>query len=291
MCLIGFAFDPQADQPLLLAANRDEFLDRPTQIASWWSDAPQIYGGRDLQAGGTWMAVSRPEFNASGLRTCRFAALTNYRDGQSALPGQRSRGELVSRLLGNAEPVPESMHRMSRQGADYAGFNLLGFEWREANTGRTVSGFRGWHLSNRGELTGSVHEVPAGIHGVSNGQFNEPWPKTRALTRTLGALDPLGPAAENRELLLQCLCSQTPVPDDALPHTGLPTQAERDLACLFIRTRLDSQSGQFSYGTRSSALISVRNDGRFSFEQWTWQPDSPGPTVQAYRRMSSSPGR
>lgn len=291
MCLIGLAFDPQAHQTLLIAANRDEYLDRPTRMAGWWTDAPQLYGGRDLQAGGTWMAVSRPDFGASGHRTCRFAALTNYRDGQAALPGQRSRGELVSQLLANADPVPESMSRMSRRGADYAGFNLLGFEWQEAASDGVVSGCQGWRLSNRGEQADSMHEITAGIHAVSNGQFNEPWPKTRTLIRTLEQLDQTAPATTKRDSLLQCLSSQATVPDDALPSTGLPSQAEKDLARLFIRTNLGSPGGQFRYGTRSSALISLASDGRFAFEQWTWQPDAPDPQVQAYRRMASVPAR
>ena len=54
MCLIAFALAADPRYPLILVGNRDEFHDRPAQTRQWWNDAPDIAGGRDLQAGGTW---------------------------------------------------------------------------------------------------------------------------------------------------------------------------------------------------------------------------------------------
>ena len=90
MCLIVFAWKLIPNCPLVVAANRDEFFARPTQDADWWHDHPDVYAGRDLQAGGTWLGVNRRG---------RFAALTNIRNGRAARLDKRSRGELVADYL------------------------------------------------------------------------------------------------------------------------------------------------------------------------------------------------
>jgi len=68
MCLIVLAWNEHPDYRLILAANRDEFHARPTQDAHWWPDQPDILAGRDLQAGGSWLALGK---------TGRFATITN----------------------------------------------------------------------------------------------------------------------------------------------------------------------------------------------------------------------
>ncbi len=287
MCLIGFRFDPDGRQPLLLAANRDEFLSRPTAVAGWWSDAPGVYGGRDLQAGGTWMAISLPEFGPAGSRTCRFAALTNFRDGQTAGVDQRSRGELVIQLLTGALPLRQNMQAISARTDSYAGFNLIGFEWQEVRSQARLEQCRGWRLSNRGSETGTVRPIAPGTHGLSNGEFNEPWPKTRTLVNTLKQVDPDASREKTNQQLLASLTSQRPVPDQELPSTGLPTRSERDLACLFIRTALDTQTDTFAYGTRSSAVVRLSDSGRIAFEQWSWSAEAAEPRADQYRRMET----
>ncbi|MCE6982441.1 hypothetical protein EI534_34845, partial [Pseudomonas frederiksbergensis] len=89
MCLIVFAWRPGHAQPLIVAANRDEFYARPSRVLGAWEDAPGVYAGRDLEAGGTWLGVG-----PNG----RFAALTNIRDPHQP-QGARSRGELVAAFL------------------------------------------------------------------------------------------------------------------------------------------------------------------------------------------------
>jgi len=89
MCLIAWNWQPKSTTPLLLIANRDEFYARPTAALHWWQDAG-ILAGRDLQAGGTWLGISR---------TGRLAALTNHRDPANVRADAPSRGELVSAFL------------------------------------------------------------------------------------------------------------------------------------------------------------------------------------------------
>src|SRR5512144_1181918 len=90
MCLILTALDAHPDYSLVVAANRDEFYDRPTAAAAFWPEHPKILGGRDLKAGGTWLGIDR---------TGRWAAVTNYRQGEREATAPRSRGLLVSDYL------------------------------------------------------------------------------------------------------------------------------------------------------------------------------------------------
>src|SRR3954468_2201276 len=115
MCLILFAQGVHPDYPLVLAANRDESYARPTASAAFWTDYPRIYGGRDLQQGGTWLGITREG---------RFAAVTNYRGGAGA-DFMRSRGELVLNYLRGKEGPAEYLDRINLAADLYNGFNLL----------------------------------------------------------------------------------------------------------------------------------------------------------------------
>src|SRR5689334_11533365 len=90
MCLILFATKADPRFPLIVAANRDESYSRPAASAAFWPDHPDVYGGRDLEQGGTWLALA-----LSG----RFAAITNYRQGYRSDKAARSRGELTRDYL------------------------------------------------------------------------------------------------------------------------------------------------------------------------------------------------
>ena len=91
MCLIAFAINASARWPLVIASNRDEFLDRPTLPLNDWKTASdqRILSGRDLRAGGTWLGAT-PDG--------RVAFVTNVRQAQPQAAA-RSRGELVTRWL------------------------------------------------------------------------------------------------------------------------------------------------------------------------------------------------
>jgi len=139
MCLILVAWKVHARFPLVVAANRDEFHGRPAARAGFWDDKPDVLAGRDLQARGTWMGVSRGG---------RFAAVTNYRGGTE--PGAaESRGVLVTRYL-EGIGVPDLAERRS----DYSGFNLFASDGEEL-----------WWLSNR---DGGPRRLEPGWYGLGN---------------------------------------------------------------------------------------------------------------------------
>jgi uncharacterized protein with NRDE domain len=168
MCLIVLAWRAHPDYPLIVAANRDEFQARPAAPAAFWDDQPQILAGRDLEARGTWMGVSR-----SG----RFAAVTNYRGGHEPRAAE-SRGALVSRFL-TAPEKPASYVDSLRKNL-YSGFNLLACDGEEL-----------WWTSNR---DGAPRRLDPGIYGLGNALLDsdEVEPAKRAFAK---ALEP-APAVE-----------------------------------------------------------------------------------------------
>src|SRR5215207_1004773 len=103
MCIIFVGFDVREDRPFILAANRDEFYNRPTAAAAFWEDAPEVFAGRDLVGGGTWLGV-----NKQG----RFAAVTNYRDPKG-MTGTVSRGALVADFLRGDAPAGDYLEGVS----------------------------------------------------------------------------------------------------------------------------------------------------------------------------------
>jgi uncharacterized protein with NRDE domain len=153
MCLVVIALGAAPHRPLLLAANRDERHERAAQRAGWWSDLPQVFGGRDLEAGGTWLAVDRRG---------RIAAVTNIRNGERR-SGPRSRGALPVGFLTSTEPALSYAARAAADGADYAPFSLLLFDGSDLG-----------YASNRGPAT----QLDSGIHAFSNAPYGVEWPKT-----------------------------------------------------------------------------------------------------------------
>ena len=154
MCLILFAYRSLPDYRLVLAANRDEFYDRPTRHVAFWDDAPEILAGRDLKAGGTWMGITKKG---------RFAAITNYRDSGMTIENAPSRGDLVKDfLIGKSRPH-DYLESLQNKGQDYNGFNLIIGDGNEL-----------FYYSNR---DGNIHNIEPGVHGLSNHLLNTPWPK------------------------------------------------------------------------------------------------------------------
>ena len=113
MCLIVVGWRVHPDFPLVVAANRDEFHARPTAVANFWANAPEVIAGRDLEAGGTWLGITR-----SG----RFAAVTNVRE-PGAAKGLHSRGRLTQAFLEGRQSAADHVGRIEM--GDYSGFNLL----------------------------------------------------------------------------------------------------------------------------------------------------------------------
>lgn len=262
MCLIAFAIDAHAACPLLIAANRDEFFERPTASLHRWKlpEGTDVVAGRDLREGGTWLGVS-----AGG----RVAMLTNVRDGQSGV-GLRSRGELPTRwLAGNLD-----WHGLqaSIDPAAYGGFNLV--------VGDLHQGHWAW-LGNRHPArphdaqANQLHtlRLKPGVYGLSNATLNTPWPKTRRLTQALQAS--LDKAAEPEPGtpwwagLHRALVDDQKAADADLPQTGVDPALERQLSSPFVRM---SERG---YGTRSSLVVRVQPRNQavgswwVSLDEWT----------------------
>lgn len=165
MCLILFAIKPNHQYRLVLAANRDEFYERPTQQADYWADHPDILGGRDLKMGGTWLGVTR-----SG----RFAAVTNYREPPPDPIPPRSRGELTTDFLKGSEPCAEYLRQVDEIAGEYRGFNLL-----------VGDGSDYYYYSNR---RSDILPLEPGFYGLGNQLLNCDWPKTMEGRKRLAAL-------------------------------------------------------------------------------------------------------
>jgi uncharacterized protein with NRDE domain len=152
MCLIVIALCASPRYPLIVAANRDEAHERPTATARWWADAPLLLGGRDLAAGGTWLALDRRG---------RIAAVTNVREDPRRL-GRRSRGALVTGFLAADAAAADYAAQAVERGGDFGPFNLLLVERSELH-----------YASNRA----GVARLGAGLHAFSNAPLGAEWPK------------------------------------------------------------------------------------------------------------------
>ena len=237
MCLIVLAWRPGHPQPLLMAANRDEFYDRPTIPLAEWPEAPGVLAGRDQQAGGTWLGIGPHG---------RFAALTNIRDPRQP-PRGRSRGELpVQYLSGPLGPEAFLRDTAQRRG-DYSGFNLLLGDSQQV-----------WLLNSD---QGAPVQLPAGLYGLSNAELDTPWPK---LEKAKGMLSEclVDPQVSS---LLDLLHDDRQVEDARLPDTGVGLNTERLLSSIFIATR--------SYGTRASSVLMVQADGRRQLVERSYGPN------------------
>ena len=239
MCLILVAWRTHPDFPLVVAANRDEFRNRPSAPASFWNDIPSVLAGRDLVAGGTWLGISRDG---------RFAALTNFRDPSRIDPKAPSRGALVADFLAGQQDATDYAHMLEASGARYNGFNIL------MTDGRCLCWYS--NIGNRSRV------LSPGIYGVSNDLLDTPWPKVRDAKSALGvALT----ALPDDKALFELLRDDRIHPDDQLPRTGVSLELERMLSAAFI-------VGQ-DYGTRSSTVVTISSGGRTCLDEREWGDD------------------
>ena len=222
MCLIAFSFTPGRERHLLLAANRDEFHDRPTRPMTWWAWPEGPLAGRDQRAGGTWIAIERDG---------RWAAVTNFRD-PAAEGGQRSRGELPVLFLARQVSPEAFVRHVHARREEYGPYNLL------AGDRETL-----WYGSSRADPVA----VSPGVHALSNGLLDEPWPKSR---RAATALDGLkGTPNPDFERLFELMDDRAAASQEELPDTGVGIELERFLSPPFI-------VGE-RYGTRCTTVVSL----------------------------------
>lgn len=234
MCLILFALNKNSKYKLIIAANRDEYFNRPTINAAYWEENNSILGGRDINSGGTWIGI-----NKNG----RFIAITNFRDPKNENPNAKSRGELSKRFLFNTENVSDFITDISKSRTEYNGFNLLLSDDAFSSM---------YHYSNISNINSKVEN---GIHGLSNHLIDTPWPKIETgKTELLKIIESESIDLDN---LLEILKSDKKAPDELLPSTGISYDLEKKLSSVFI-----SMNG---YGTRCSTIILVDKANNLSF--------------------------
>jgi len=250
MCLIFLSFQHHPTYKLIVAGNRDEFYNRKTAAANFWEDHPDILAGRDLEASGTWMGVTK---------TGNISMLTNYRDPKNIDPKAPSRGQLVSDFLKEKVSPEAYLQQLERNGKTYNGFNLI-----------VGSGEELWYYSNYKK---GVEKLSGGFYGISNHLLDTPWPKVlrgkqkmeHALGRT--AIDP--------DELFEILYDDQRAIDDQLPDTGLTLEKERALSSMFIKTD--------NYGSRCSTVILIDKTNNVLFSERNYDLTTFEYTTKTYR--------
>lgn len=251
MCLILFAFRIHPEFPLAVAANRDEFYARPTRPSAFWPECPDLLAGKDLQAGGTWLGITRGG---------RFAAVTNVRDGRVPRdPAHASRGALPLAFLQGETPPRQFLAELPARGRGYGGFNLVLGEAGQL-----------WFYSNRDGMP--PRQLPPGLYGLSNATLDSPWPKVSRGKAALAAAM-TAPEAESLERLLR---DDRQAPDGALPDTHIDPDWERQLSPCFIRTP--------AYGTRASTVLLQDRRGQVEWVEQNY--DGAGPLARNRYRFT-----
>lgn len=253
MCLILFAYNNHPDYPLVLAANRDEYYRRPTRPLDFWPDAENILAGRDLEARGTWLGITR---------NGRLAALTNLRGTSAPITDAPSRGDLVKDFLAGTESPEQYLERIRTVGHRYNGFNLLVGDSR--------------HLFYYSNQVTAIHRFEPGVYGISTCLLGTRWPKIEKGKAGLAALvsESTGMRTED---LFQILEDRSLPPDKDIPRTGLDRNWERTLSPLFIESE--------TYGTRSSSVIFMEKTGRVTFAERTFEKGKDGSSARETRKF------
>lgn len=242
MCILFIAVNQHPEYPLIIAANRDEFHQRPTQESKFWDDQSNVLAGRDLTAGGTWMGV-----NNSGF----IAALTNIRAPGKERKDAISRGELVANYLIDQPEDADYLAKLQQSHLQYNGYNLL---------------FGHLHkLQVYNSFENKAYALNDGVYGLSNASLNSPWPKLDAGRSALANYCQHA-GILSHEHLFELLKNNQPAKDEDLPKTGISIDWERKLSSIFIQSD--------DYGTRSSTILLMDNKQNCYWEERTFNPFS-----------------
>jgi len=231
VCLLVLAWHAHPRFKLIVAANRDEYHDRPTAPLAKWPEPSAIVGGRDLRAGGAWLAVDTRS---------RFGVITNFREMQRPSPDAPSRGSLIPSYLSHEADAAPYLTALEPNAKRFSGFNLLLADQQEL-----------WYATNRGE--GFIRRLQPGVHGLSNQFLDTPWPKLLRVRRQFATW--LSEATQpGTSELFAMLGDRTQVTsDEDLPQTGLSIEQERMLSSPFV---VDE-----GYGTRCSTVVMMETSG------------------------------
>lgn len=236
MCLLVFSYKQHPVYELIFATNRDEFYGRATRAAQFWDEEPSVLAGKDLQAGGTWLGVTKEG---------KFSALTNYRDPSLQKEDPPSRGHLVLNFLKGDQNPEQYLQDVDNNANQYNGFNLL--------AGNLAEGSLMYYSNQQQELK----NLDAGLYGLSNKLLDTPWPKVQIAKEELRKIT--GKEDFSEEALFDLLKNYERAPEDQLPETGIPKELERAVSPIFIKTE--------NYGTRNSTVILVDKNGNITFEE------------------------
>lgn len=237
MCLIVFSYKSHHKYPLILAANRDEFYDRPAREAHFWDTTPPLLAGKDLKAGGTWLGIS-----TAGV----MGAVTNYRDLNNPKTGKKSRGELITGLLTKKHPIESILQNYIRNGSEYSGFNMI------AGSVENM-----YYISN---IRNRIEKLNPGLFGISNAFLNTSWPKVDTAKNEFKDLTSTNTI--DTDAVFDLLKSQHTYPESLLPKTGLSPEMEKKVSSIFIETE--------NYGTRCSSLLMIDNNSEVTFIERTY---------------------
>lgn len=241
MCLINFNIGSHDKYKMIIAANRDEFYSRPTAPVHYWEDHPNILGGRDLKAQGTWLAVSK-----SG----KIGALTNIRTPEEmTAEAKKSRGELVVNYLLSEKSSKEYLTALAGHSSDYAGFNLL-----------TGTPDELYYMNN---YDNKISRVTDGTHGLSNEYLDTPWPKVVIGKEQLDKV--ISEDDIDIDALFSLLRIDTKAADDIVQQTGVDAGLEKKLSPLFI------DIPDFDYGTRCSTVVLVDRQNNITLIERTFK--------------------
>lgn len=233
MCLLVLAWRAHPRYRLVVAANRDEYHDRPADPLAPWPAPHELLAGRDLRAGGTWLGIDRRR---------RFGILTNYRERQAAPAGAPSRGGLVPNYLAASAGAGEYLGSIEPLADRYGGFNLLLADTESL-----------WYGSNRMEPF--AQRLEPGIYGLSNHRLDSPWPKLTRVRRSFqGWLRDASGAGDEPQALLEMLDDRRPAgADEARPATTSTGRLERALSAPFVEHP--------EFGTRCSTVLLLESSG------------------------------
>lgn len=237
MCVIFLAYKVHSEFPFILLANRDEFYDRPTEKARFWKDFPDIFAGRDLIGGGTWLGITKAG---------RFSAVTNFREPNAPI-GMISRGNLVADFLKSNETAEFYLKNIEKRSNEFSGFNLL---VGEINSEKNEL----YYFSNRG---GEIKKLVPGIYGLSNHLLDTPWQKIERGKKIFSSL--LTKPVFSDELFFKLLSDDVPAEDADLPDTGIGFELEKMLSSTFIKTPV--------YGTRCSTVLKFDRNLKINFDE------------------------
>jgi uncharacterized protein with NRDE domain len=250
MCLIFLSVKQHPTYKLIIAANRDEFYQRQTAPAHFWEDVPHVVGGRDLEANGTWMAMSR---------NGKISMVTNYRDLKNLKEQAPSRGQLVSDYLVNDDEPDHYLEKISKNASAYNGFNLI--------VGKPDDLY---YFSN---YKNTIEKIPTGLHGLSNHLLNTPWPKVEQGVKDMKRA--LNQESINSTLLFDLLRNEAIAPDEKLPNTGVGLERERMLSSMFIKSP--------NYGTRCSTVVLVDQRNEVSYTERVYDLQTFDYTTRAFQ--------